>query len=113
MKLLHVSLGELRANYKLYHIGIDSILVQDPPKFTIYQYSQDTPLCLYSSDAGFIASRFHLKDSTLGLLSQVSAGIDTLLPTKHCHYKGLKRSTYEKRHYGPICYNQSLQLNIK
>jgi len=103
IKLPYVSLGELRANYKPRHIGVDPILLQDTPNFTIYQSSQDTPLVLYGSDDGFIAARFRLKVSMVGLLSQISAAIDALPPTKHYHYKGIKRSAYKTRHYGFWC----------
>ena len=77
IKWLHVSLGEPRENYKPHYIGIDPILLQDPPNFTIHQSCQDTPLLLYGSDDGIIAARLCLKDSMLGLLTQVSATIDT------------------------------------
>ena len=50
----------------------------------------NSPLLLYDSDDGFIAARFRLQDSTLDLLSQVSAAIDAFPPTKHYHYKGIK-----------------------
>ena len=103
IKLSHVSLGELRANYRPRHIGVDPVLLQDGPNFTIYRSSQDTPLLLYGSDDGFIAARFRLKDSTSDLLSQLSAAIDALPPTKHYHFKGIKRSAYQTRHYGLWC----------
>jgi len=77
-----VSLGELWANHRPCHIGVNPILLQDVPNFTICQSHQVTPLLLYGSDDGFIAVRFHLQDSMLDLLSQLSAAIDTLLPIK-------------------------------
>jgi len=74
-----VSLGEPQANYNPCRIGFNAILLQDAFNFTTYLSSQD----LYGSDDVFIAAKFHLKDSTLGLLSQGSATIDALLPTEY------------------------------
>ena len=101
--LNHVSLGQLRNQFQRRHYKTLPPLWQEiVAKFARYASSPDTPLLIYGSDGGLLAARVHLKRPDL--VAKLAESIDALPEAIKCYkFKGIKRSQYQKRHYGHWC----------
>jgi hypothetical protein len=97
-----VSLGGLRKSYKPRQSEIHSAVKRKARRFRTFKSSAVKPLLIYGSDGGLLAARVRLKCSDL--IKQLSDAIDALPSlTKYYSFKGIKRSTYQTRHYGVWC----------
>ena len=96
--LQDVSLGDLRARWKLIQKPLPPSLLQQVPTFTRIPSDLNRPLLIYGSDGGLLAARIRSKRPDL--IEKLAATIDILPPIKHYKHKGILRSDYQTRHLG-------------
>ena len=92
IKLPHVSLGELRTNYKPRHISVDPILLQDTPNFTIYQSGHSSSALRFRQRIycrQISPKRFHVRPPVSNLCRHRCAPTNKTLPLKRDKAKHL------------------------